>query len=239
MALADQTQVPGTTRRVFDALLFMGGSPVETLRWAHHRSQQKHVSAFCRALREIFPGIAGSSISLTDVDGLAGEVFERDLLYLCLIAKHLQATRILEIGTLYGRTSLNLAMNTAADAKIWTVDLGADDTGIGKMQADVGMKFRNTPFAGKITQIIHDSRTLDLRPFCPLDFVFIDGDHRYQTVKQDTLKCLPAIRRGGVLAWHDYGLSEDVTAWLDELRATAGLEIWCLPDSCVAVHRRP
>ena len=92
---------------------------------------------------------------------------------------------------------------------------------------------------GKITQIIHDSRTLDLDPLLPLDLVFIDGDHRYETVKRDTLKCLPAIRRGGVLAWHDYGLSEDVTAWLDELRATRGLEIWCLPDSSVAVHRRP
>lgn len=237
--MTDQARVPGTPSRVLDALRFMAGSPLETLRWAHHRSQRNHVERFCRPLDKIFPGIGGTAIVLAGAEGLAGEVFDRDLMYLCLIAKHLKPTRILEIGTLYGRTTLNLAMNATEAARIWTVDLGAAEIAIGKQQADVGMKFRNTPFAGQITQIIHDSRTLDLDPLWPLDLVFIDGDHRYQTVKQDTLKCLPAIRSGGVLAWHDYGLSEDVTVWLDELRATRGLEIWCLPDSYVAVHRRP
>jgi hypothetical protein len=37
-----------------------------------------------------------------------------------------------------------------------------------------------------------------------LDFVFIDGSHEYQDVKDDIRAWLPKIRKGGVLAGHDY-----------------------------------
>lgn len=37
-----------------------------------------------------------------------------------------------------------------------------------------------------------------------LDLVFIDGDHRFQTVSQDILAYLPKIKSGGWLAGHDY-----------------------------------
>lgn len=36
-----------------------------------------------------------------------------------------------------------------------------------------------------------------------LDLVFIDGDHRYDFVKQDILRWLPKIRDGGILCGHD------------------------------------
>jgi predicted O-methyltransferase YrrM len=236
--MTNRTQVPGPISRVFQAMLFVAGSPVEALRWAHHSSQKKHIARYAMPLDKIFPGIANTSIALMDSHELPGEALERDLLDLCLMAKYLRATRILEIGTLYGRTTLNLAMNTAAEAKIYTVDSGTDDAGIGKRHEDVGRKFRNTPHALKITQIIDDSRRLDLKAYGWFDFIFIDGDHRYESVKQDSLNCLQVLSPGGVLAWHDYGLSEDVTAWIDELRDQRGLQIWSLPDSYVAVHWR-
>jgi hypothetical protein len=38
-----------------------------------------------------------------------------------------------------------------------------------------------------------------------LDFVFIDGDHRYECVKADIEAWLPKMKIGGILAGHDYG----------------------------------
>ncbi len=37
-----------------------------------------------------------------------------------------------------------------------------------------------------------------------LDFVYIDADHRYEFVKQDILAWRPKIKKGGVIAGHDY-----------------------------------
>lgn len=36
------------------------------------------------------------------------------------------------------------------------------------------------------------------------DFVYIDGDHRYDAVKSDIEAWLPLIKRGGMIAGHDY-----------------------------------
>ena len=42
-----------------------------------------------------------------------------------------------------------------------------------------------------------------------LDFVFIDGDHRYESVYRDLVAWLPKVRRGGVIGGHDYTLKPD------------------------------
>jgi len=38
-----------------------------------------------------------------------------------------------------------------------------------------------------------------------LDLVFIDGEHTYAEVKQDSLCWLPKIKDGGIICGHDYG----------------------------------
>lgn len=37
-----------------------------------------------------------------------------------------------------------------------------------------------------------------------LDFVFIDADHRYESVRKDIEAWLPKVRMGGMIAGHDY-----------------------------------
>jgi len=37
-----------------------------------------------------------------------------------------------------------------------------------------------------------------------IDFVFIDADHIYESVKRDILAWLPKIKQGGIIAGHDY-----------------------------------
>lgn len=37
-----------------------------------------------------------------------------------------------------------------------------------------------------------------------LDWVYVDADHRYEAVRRDILAWLPKVRKGGVIAGHDY-----------------------------------
>jgi hypothetical protein len=39
-----------------------------------------------------------------------------------------------------------------------------------------------------------------------LDFVYIDGDHRFEAVMQDILAWEPKVRKGGALSGHDYNI---------------------------------
>jgi len=50
--------------------------------------------------------------------------------------------------------------------------------------------------------IIADSRTCYFDD--PVHFVFVDGDHHYQSVKADIVNWAPKIVPGGVIAFHDY-----------------------------------
>lgn len=43
----------------------------------------------------------------------------------------------------------------------------------------------------------------------PLDFLFIDGNHSYESVLCDFLLYYPLVKPGGVVAFHDTALSED------------------------------
>lgn len=44
-----------------------------------------------------------------------------------------------------------------------------------------------------------------------VDFVFIDGHHEYSQVLKDIVNYLPKIRKGGIIAGHDYIQVPDVT----------------------------
>lgn len=47
-----------------------------------------------------------------------------------------------------------------------------------------------------------------------IDFCFIDGSHEYEDVKADILAYLPKVKKGGILAGHDYD-----PAWQGVMRA--------------------
>jgi predicted O-methyltransferase YrrM len=37
-----------------------------------------------------------------------------------------------------------------------------------------------------------------------IDFIYIDGNHQYSSVKEDILAWLPKIKNGGIISGHDY-----------------------------------
>jgi len=52
----------------------------------------------------------------------------------------------------------------------------------------------------KVKEIIKDKK---------IDFLFIDGDHRYEAIKNDYNLYSPLVRDGGVIAFHDIGENEE------------------------------
>jgi len=61
------------------------------------------------------------------------------------------------------------------------------------------------PFADKIEWFIGTTEQMIHKiPDNHLDFCYIDGCHKYESVKSDIELCLPKVRNGGVLGGHDF-----------------------------------
>jgi len=48
------------------------------------------------------------------------------------------------------------------------------------------------------------------------DLVFIDADHQYEAIKNDIEKWLPKVKKGGLIAGHDYGTHPGVSKAVNE-----------------------
>jgi len=139
--------------------------------------------------------------------------------------------KMFEIGTFDGRTSLNMACNTAGEATIYTLDLPREIKSSAELPLDPhdekyidkensGLRFQGTSYENKVVQLYGDSATFDFSSFYgQMDFVFIDGSHAYQYVLNDTEKSLKLLKHEkGILLWHDYDhLWEGVVKALNEL----------------------
>ena len=111
---------------------------------------------------------------------------------------------VLEIGTAYGFATARMA------AKAYSVTTIDPHAGYGSLPAslpEAQRLLRNLGLTGKVTLIIGLSQEV-LPRLCGqgmgFDLVFVDGDHRLQTVREDLYYGWLLTRSGGVLAVHDY-----------------------------------
>lgn len=149
------------------------------------------------------------------------------------------ARRIFEFGTFFGSTTLNLALNSPANAEIFTFDLPqADALAATRNQPDFRVAgerlghpqpdFMGFKEAEKIKTLLGNSRNFDFSRFAnSMDMVFIDGGHDYETVKSDTANALRMLKSDapGCIFWHDYQNveCEENTRFLNELEKDLGL----------------
>jgi ubiquinone/menaquinone biosynthesis C-methylase UbiE len=67
----------------------------------------------------------------------------------------------------------------------------------------VHKKFSDEIRGGKVTIIVGWSNVLKMFPDNSLDWIYIDGDHRYETVKQDIKQGCRVVKPDGMVMGHD------------------------------------
>lgn len=174
--------------------------------WAEHPGRLKRISR-----RDLLgPDV---EVTLSVMPGVFGETPPEDLMVICALARLNAPRQVFEFGTFTGNTTLNLAMNTPEVTKILTLDLSSEERAAMEgarwektFGADtVGVRFRNTKYAGRVHQLLMDSRLLRTEAYLGLmDFVFIDACHEYELVKNDSERALQMLAPGGIIVWHDY-----------------------------------
>ena len=201
-------------------------------------------------IEDLVPGAPGLRITLEHLpgEGIYAPIDEAG--YLALITAHLQPRRIFEIGTFRGRTTLNFAMNSPADCRIYTLDLPpaarpAAQQATNQADAQIiqksltGIDYQGKPECSKITQLLGSSLDFDFTPYAgQMDLVFVDGAHHYEAVLSDTRNALRMLSPGGVVIWHDfanYGDYNGVTRAILEL--IPGDEVIQIANSQFAIYQ--
>ena len=112
----------------------------------------------------------------------------------------------MEIGTFLGGTLFLLCRLASPEAKIISVDQYRGRIG-GARKLIYRSFLINRQRLGVIEADSHIVETLSRVSHqlagSELDFLFIDGDHSYEGVKQDFEMYSPLVRPGGVIAFHD------------------------------------
>lgn len=146
---------------------------------------------------------------IKDLDGWL-TINEAWLLY-NLAKKTKRKGRIVEIGSWKGRSTICLAQglkDKKIEEKVYAIDphIGSSEhQGMGKINTFAEFK-KNIEGAGiidKIEPIIKTSHEASKEFNDPIEFIFIDGAHEYEYVKEDFNDWFPKIVNGGVVAFHD------------------------------------
>jgi predicted O-methyltransferase YrrM len=126
------------------------------------------------------------------------------------LVEELRPRTVLEIGTQAGGTLYCWCKLADPSAHIVSIDLPGGDFGGGYTREREEEMRLHFPQNGQRLDLIqadsHSPQTLtDLRSRVDgsLDFLFIDGDHTYEGVKQDFEMYQPLVRSGGLIAFHD------------------------------------
>ena len=174
--------------------------------------------------------VTSSSTSVVLPEPIAndGNVSLLELLVLSRLVRERRPKSLFEIGTFDGRTTLALAMNSADDAHVYTLDLPASTPTVLTIERSErafvdkpasGARFRGTDADRKITQLFGDSAKFDFSHY-RADFVFVDASHAYEYVLNDSRRALDMLGDApGIIVWHDYGEWPGVTRALDALAA--------------------
>lgn len=195
---------------------------------AWKRSRLRQISPLA-----IFPELADVAVPIGAMDPEAANPNQAEHMLVCAIAAVRKARHIFEFGTYFGRTTYHLA-RLLPEAEVFTLDVPAEETP--RPGPHVGALFRGTPEASRITQIRLDSRKFDTTPHRGrFDLVWIDGDHSYKLVRNDTQKAFELLAPGGVILWHDYAPKKPgFVSFVEEL--TARLPLFWLANTSLLMH---
>ena len=136
---------------------------------------------------------------LVGYDGPESQVTSRELDLLCSYAQG--AETVCEIGCFEGKTTA--ALGQVAAGTVYTVDpffrgrIGVCYSEIIAHLYCKRMGVTNVHFVRGFSSDVAQTFAV------PIDFLFVDADHRYEAIKQDWDAWVPKMRAGGIVALHD------------------------------------
>jgi hypothetical protein len=159
-------------------------------------------------LRHLFPASAvdfANEVKLLPGTALDGGPNIVEQFILCSLIRKIEPKAILEIGTFRGGTTWNLFENAPKDAVIYTLDLPEDETPgyVTNLDYASNKKRPFVPRSDRVRQILINSREWDGVLDRKVQFAFIDADHSYEGIKNDTEKALVSLDEYGCICWHD------------------------------------
>jgi predicted O-methyltransferase YrrM len=150
-----------------------------------------------------------SDFKLNPVTFLDGGSLPTDLALLTGLAAKIKDCSYFEIGTWRGESAANLA-RVAKDC----FTLCLSDEEMKRRGMDEQMIRMHAMFSKDLPNVTHlrgDSRTFDYSSLKrKFDLIFIDGDHHYDFLLQDTRNILKYIVHDrSIVVWHDYGFDPE------------------------------
>lgn len=180
---------------------------------------------------------------------VSGPITRHCPLVLSALATILECETIFEFGTFRGETAWLLAHNLPK-ARVFTLDLASQDAhdhaaleltdGTEYFTTwERGGRFRGTPEAERITQLLGDSATFDFAPYSgKVDLAYIDASHSYSYVKADTESAFGMLSELGTIVWDDYTYYPGIYAYLNELAPTLDQPIYHILGTRLALYSR-
>lgn len=134
-----------------------------------------------------------------------------EIVWLLRLLEEMRPEVVLEIGTDRGGTLFLWTRVASPDALLLTVDIRKMVGRLGKLSpfALVRKSFERERQRIELVDGVDSGRedTVDrlsrLLGGRPVDFLFLDGDHRLESVRRDFELYVPLVRPGGVVALHD------------------------------------
>lgn len=184
-------------------------------------------------LTDMFPGVERVSVPIGSINEESGHANHVDLLYVNAIARILEAKHIFEFGTYLGRTTYHLALS-APDVRVVTLNLPPEEDK--RIAPFLGSYYKGTPVEGQIELVLSDSRKFDTSAYKhSFDLVFVDGDHTYDLISNDTKKAFELLKPGGTIVWHDFaGKSPGVLKFFGEFSQET--PVFRIKDTCLVVY---
>lgn len=174
------------------------------------------------------------------VDGWLTPLEQTALLHLPALVDHLDG-EIVEIGSYKGKSTVALGLGSRwiseRKRSIYAIDPFIPSMDYGDYYNDFQKNIQGFHLGNYIIPIKKYSHEAILE--CPkrISALFVDGDHSYLSVKKDIELYAPRVVAGGIIAFHDYNIYQDVKRAVDELCESKEYVYVCDYDSLHLIRK--
>lgn len=160
---------------------------------------------------------------------------------LCELVRVLKPHRMLEVGSRHGQSTTRLA-EAALPGLLWLTCIDMPDLAWGHKDSEANLRYAAEELENRgvtVDLLMVNSHGPEAKEWAQehagrVDFIFLDGDHTLQGVREDFDTFSPCLAPGGVIAFHDIdgqgkqsrGQTLGVPAFWAWLKGSGTMETW-------------